>query len=174
MIQQMLAIWPLVPLPFLKPAWTSGSSWFTYCWSLGNHKQNEKTTYRMGRNNATHKGLISKIYKQLIQSILKKQIMQSRNGQEIEIDLSSKKTYRWPTGICRNAQGHWLLKKCKSKLQWGITSLQSEWLSARRLQRGLVLEEDSKWVAAAVVPHGWSGWSVGGPGPYLGKMNPGA
>ena len=21
-------------LPFLKPAWTSGSSWFTYCWSL--------------------------------------------------------------------------------------------------------------------------------------------
>ena len=24
----------LVPLPFLKPAWTSGSSWFTYCRSL--------------------------------------------------------------------------------------------------------------------------------------------
>ena len=34
MIQQMLAIWSLVPLPFLNPAWTSGSSWFTYCWSL--------------------------------------------------------------------------------------------------------------------------------------------
>ena len=34
MIQRMLAIWPLVPLPFLKPAWTSGSSQFTYCWSL--------------------------------------------------------------------------------------------------------------------------------------------
>ena len=34
MIQQMLAIWSLVPLPFLKPAWTSGSSKFTYCWSL--------------------------------------------------------------------------------------------------------------------------------------------
>ena len=32
--QQMLAIWSLVPLPFLKPAWTSGSSRFTYCWSL--------------------------------------------------------------------------------------------------------------------------------------------
>ena len=29
-----LAIWSLVPLPFLKPAWTSGSSGFTYCWSL--------------------------------------------------------------------------------------------------------------------------------------------
>ena len=29
-----MAIWSLVPLPFLKPAWTSGSSQFTYCWSL--------------------------------------------------------------------------------------------------------------------------------------------
>ena len=34
MIQQMLAIWSLVPLPFLKPAWTSGSSQFMYWWSL--------------------------------------------------------------------------------------------------------------------------------------------
>ena len=34
MIQQMLAIWSLVPLPFLKPALTSGSSQFTYSWSL--------------------------------------------------------------------------------------------------------------------------------------------
>ena len=34
MIQQMLAIWSLVPLPFLKPAWTSESSRFMYCWSL--------------------------------------------------------------------------------------------------------------------------------------------
>ena len=34
MIQRMLAIWSLVPLPFLKPAWTSGSSRFTDCWSL--------------------------------------------------------------------------------------------------------------------------------------------
>ena len=34
MIQWLLTIWSLVPLPFLKPAWTSGSSRFTYCWSL--------------------------------------------------------------------------------------------------------------------------------------------
>ena len=33
-IQRMLAIRSLIPLPFLKPAWTSGSSRFTYCWSL--------------------------------------------------------------------------------------------------------------------------------------------
>ena len=31
MIQWMLAIWSL---PFLKRAWTFGSSWFMYCWSL--------------------------------------------------------------------------------------------------------------------------------------------
>ena len=30
----MLAIWSLAPLTFLKPAWTSGISQFTYCWSL--------------------------------------------------------------------------------------------------------------------------------------------
>ena len=35
MIQRMLAIWSLVPLPFLKLAWTSGSSQFTYCWRPG-------------------------------------------------------------------------------------------------------------------------------------------
>ena len=34
MIQWMLAIWSLVPLSFLKPAWTSGSSQIMYCWSL--------------------------------------------------------------------------------------------------------------------------------------------
>ena len=34
MIQQMLAIWSLVPLPFLNPTCTSGISQFTYCWSL--------------------------------------------------------------------------------------------------------------------------------------------
>ena len=34
MIQWILMIWSLVPLPFLNPAWTSGSSWCTYHWSL--------------------------------------------------------------------------------------------------------------------------------------------
>ena len=34
MIQWMLAIWSLVHLPFLNPPCISGSSWFTYRWSL--------------------------------------------------------------------------------------------------------------------------------------------
>ena len=33
-IQQMLAVWSLVLLPFLNPVCISGSSEFTYCWSL--------------------------------------------------------------------------------------------------------------------------------------------
>ena len=35
MIQWMLVIWSLAPLPFIKPAWTAGISWLMYCWSLG-------------------------------------------------------------------------------------------------------------------------------------------
>ena len=34
LIQLMLAIWSLVPLPFLNPACTSAGSHFMYCWSL--------------------------------------------------------------------------------------------------------------------------------------------
>ena len=34
MIQWMMGIWPLVPLPFLNPACTSGISWFMYYWRL--------------------------------------------------------------------------------------------------------------------------------------------
>ena len=34
MIQRILSIWSLVPLSFLNLIWTSGSSRFTYCWSL--------------------------------------------------------------------------------------------------------------------------------------------
>ena len=33
-IQQMFAIWSLVPLPLRNPACTPESSWFMYCWSL--------------------------------------------------------------------------------------------------------------------------------------------
>ena len=36
-------------------------------------------------------------------------------------------TYRWPTNTWKDAQDHWLLEKCKSKLQWGITSSPTEW-----------------------------------------------
>ena len=45
MLQQMLAIWSLVPLPFLKPAWTSGSSWFTYCWTVTSNTEESEVEW---------------------------------------------------------------------------------------------------------------------------------
>jgi len=34
----------------------------------------------------------------------------------------------------KNAHHHWLLEKCKSKLQWGTTSHQLEWTSSKNVQ----------------------------------------
>ena len=50
-------------------------------------------------NDVTDKGLIFKIYKQLTQfNNNKKQTTQLKNGQNIKIDTSAKRKYRWSIG----------------------------------------------------------------------------
>ena len=80
-------------------------------------------------NDKADKELIFKIHKQLIS---KKQSKKKRA--ENETDISPKKTCWWPRGIWKDAQHHELLEKCKSKLQWDITSHLSEWPWSTSLQ----------------------------------------
>ena len=69
--------------------------------------------------------------------------------------MSPKKTYRWLTNTWKDAQHHSLLEKCKTKVQWEITSHQSVWPKSKSLQtinvgKGVDKREDSCFVGRNV------------------------
>ena len=89
---------------------------------------------KISANEATDKGLISKIYKQLMQLNIKETNNPIQKWVEDLNRHFPKKIFRLSTDTWKNAQHHKLLEKCKSKLQWDIISHRSEWPSSINVQ----------------------------------------
>ena len=83
--------------------------------------------------------------------MLEKQTAQSKCGKKTYIDICLKKTYWWLTNTWKDDQHHSLLEKCKSKLQWDITSHWSEWPSSKSLKTVNVGEGMEKRKCSCIV-----------------------
>ena len=61
---------------------------------------------KMFANDMPNKGLISNIYKKLIQLNIKKKKHWLKNEQKNGIDIFPKRKCRWPTGTWKDAEHH--------------------------------------------------------------------
>ena len=113
-------------------------------------KQNKQTWSieweKMFANDISDKGFISKIHKKFIQlsNNKKPQTILLKIGQRFWIDMSLKKTSRWPTDKCKDVHHHSSWGKCKSKPRWDTTSHRSEGLKSETQQTSAGDEVEKK------------------------------
>jgi len=91
MIQRMLAIWSLVPLPFLKPAWTSGSSHEPWtCWT--------PSLLKPGLENFKH--YFASVWNECNCAVLEHSLALPFFGIEMKTDLFQSCGHCWVFQIC--------------------------------------------------------------------------
>ena len=78
----------------------------SFCTVNNRVKRQPREWDKVSANHTFEKNLISKRYKELLQLDSKKHTAQLTSGQKTRIDISAKKTYRWPVGIWKDAQYH--------------------------------------------------------------------
>ena len=110
-------------------------------------------------NDISNNGLISKIYKELIQLDIKKTNNQIKNGQRIWIDIFSKCLYKLQTFNIQMGNRHMkrcstplITRKCKSKPQWATTPHLSECLLSKRQQISVGEKVERRKPCALVQP----------------------
>ena len=96
------------------------------------YQQGKIKTQWLVANPTSDKGLTSRIYRELLKFINKNsQTIWFQNGQRTWIDISPKKTYKWPIRTWKDSRHHYSSRKCKSKPQWDITLYPLKWLLSK-------------------------------------------